>query len=131
MRFVLPLTAAAILLLASCGAQPMDSDTLARVGDKVITRTMLEEEISRIPPYQRDSFQTLEGRRSLLEHMIERELLIMAAYDAGLDTDSVVVNRVETATQQVKDVLKRSIIQAYYEQFVIEAVTISDEEILD
>jgi peptidyl-prolyl cis-trans isomerase C len=129
MRFLLPLTSAAILVLASCGVQPMDNDTLARVGDKVITRAMLEQEIENIPPYQRESFTTLEGKRSLLEHMIERELLIMAAYDAGLENDSSVVNRVETAQQQVKDVMKRSMIQAYYDRFVIQAATVSDEEI--
>ncbi len=129
MRFILPLTAVAILLLASCGVQPMDNDTLARIGDKVITRAMLEEELNRIPPYQRESFATLDGRRSLLDHMIERELLILAAYDAGLETDSTVLLRVDNASQQVKDVMKRSIIQAYYENFVIAAVTISEDEI--
>jgi peptidyl-prolyl cis-trans isomerase C len=129
MRFILPLAAVGILLLASCGTRQMDGDTLARIGDKSITRAMLEEEINRIPPYQRENFTTLEGRRALLEHMIERELLILAAYDAGLDTDSTVLLRVENASQQIKDVMKRSLIQAYYEEFVVKAVTISEDEI--
>jgi len=130
MRFLLPPAIALIMIIAACGSRTMDDQTLALIGDKAITKEMLQEEINLIPPYQRENFESLEGRRALLDHIIERELLLLAAFDEGLDSDSNVINRIEIANDQLKDVLKRSIIQAYYENYVVDAVTITEDEIL-
>lgn len=75
---------ALFLLLAGCGTDPLEADQAARVGNRIITMEDIDAEINRIPPYQRTSFESLRGKRALLDHIIERELLILAALDAGL-----------------------------------------------
>ena len=126
----------AAALLACCCQQshtPPEAggDILAVVGDVTITSETIRKELELIPPYQRASFETLEGQRVLLDHLIERELLLQAASDAGLEDDSFVVAQVDRAMEQVETTRQRALIQAYYEREVVGSVEIPDEEILD
>ncbi|MBN1433571.1 peptidyl-prolyl cis-trans isomerase [Candidatus Fermentibacterales bacterium] len=130
----LSLPLAGLALLCSCQQshrpeQP-EGDILAVVGDVEITTETIRQELELIPPYQRASFETLEGRRVLLDHLIERELLLQAATDAGLESDSFVVAQVERAMEQVETTRKRALIQAFYEREVVDRVEIPEEEIL-
>lgn len=59
-----------------------EGDTLARIGDQVITVDQLRAEIEELAP--RDpALQTPEGRRSLLEDMIRHRALVTRALAAG------------------------------------------------
>ena len=108
-----------------------EGDVLAVVGDVSITSETIRQELELIPPYQRASFETLEGQRVLLDHLIERELLVQAATDAGLEEDSFVVAQVEMAMEQVETTRQRALIQAFYESEVVEKVDVPESEILD
>jgi len=108
-----------------------DSPVLATVGEYTITEASLDKELEAIPPYQRASFETPEGMRMLVEHIIERELLLQAAIDLGMDEDSFVVAQVDLAMQQVELTRDRAILQTYYQQQVVDAVVIPEEEVID
>lgn len=108
-----------------------DDIVLAEVGDVTITKQTIQDELDLIPPYQRATFETPEGQRVLLDHLIERELLLQAARDAGLEEDSFVVAQVEMAMQQVEATKARALITAFYEKEVVEGVEIPEEEILE
>jgi len=139
MRIVVFLTSIMILAMGACGTQESvtrgnDADTsmvLATVGDVAITEIMINKELEMIPPYQRSSFESPEGKRLLLNHIIERELLVLAAKDQGMEEDSFVVAQVEMAMQQVEAARERALIQTYYQQIVVDAVVIPEEEIQD
>ncbi len=136
MRNLFIAAAAALLILPGCGSprvSPGDTDTtvvLATVGDVEITMQTLRNELDLIPPYQRGSFETPEGQRVLLDHLVERELLLQAAEAAGLESDSFVQAQIELAMQQVETTRQRALIQAFYENEVVEAVTVPDSQIV-
>lgn len=137
MRIVFFLALIMILAMGACGTQETvnrgsDSDTsgvLATVGEVRITENMINKELEMIPPYQRASFESTEGKRLLLNHIIERELLLLEAKNLGMEEDSFVVAQVELAMQQVDAARERALIQTYYQQEVVNAVVVPEEDI--
>jgi len=138
MRFVYVFAGIIILAISACGTQERvsrdsDDDTsrvLATVGEIEITESIINEELDMIPPYQRSSFETPEGKRLLLNHIIERELLLLEAQNLGLEQDSFVIAQVELAMQQVEEARDRALLQTYYQQEVVDAVVIPEDDIL-
>lgn len=119
------------LLLAGCGTDPLEADQAARVGHRIITMEDIDAEINRIPPYQRTSFESLRGKRALLDHIIERELLILAAMDAGLETDSAVIALTGDSQRMIEEVRSRAMGQVFYQTVIIESVDIPDSLVED
>ncbi|MCK5131353.1 MAG: peptidyl-prolyl cis-trans isomerase [Candidatus Sabulitectum sp.] len=119
------------LIIAGCGSAPLGAEDVARVGEMVITMEDIDSEILRIPPYQRTSFETLRGKRALLDHIIERELLLLAARDEGLAEDSTVLAMVGSAEQQVNEVRTRAMGQVFYQTMIIESIEIPDSLVVD
>ena len=129
-KISIPLAALLLLLSASCGTRPLGEGEVARIGSRIITMEELERELQRIPPYQRAPFETLQGRKQLLNHMIERELLLAAAIDEGLENDSAVLAQVALAEEMVESVRQRAMTQAFYQRHVIEAVQVPDSMVI-
>lgn len=130
-RIVPAAVTALFLIIFACGSQPLEAGEAARVGDNVITMEDIDGEINRIPPYQRGSFESLRGKRTLLDHIIERELLILAAIDAGLEEDSVVLSMVGDTERQIEEVRNRAMGQVYYQTRIIEGIEIPDSLVED
>ncbi|MCK5785122.1 MAG: peptidyl-prolyl cis-trans isomerase [Candidatus Sabulitectum sp.] len=122
---------ALLLIISGCGSAPLGAEDVARVGDMTITMEDIDSEIQRIPPYQRASFETLRGKRTLLDHVIERELLLMAARSEGLDEDSTVLAMVAIAEEQVEEVRTRAMGQIFYQTMIIESIEIPDSLVVD
>ncbi|NOQ22876.1 MAG: tetratricopeptide repeat protein [Candidatus Aegiribacteria sp.] len=138
MRFIYIFAGMLILAAGACGTQERlnhgnNADTtrvLATVGEMEITEKAINKELELIPPYQRSSFETPEGKRLLLDHIIERELLLLEAMNLGLEKDSFVIAQVELAMQQVESARDRALLQTYYQQEIVDAVVIPEEDIL-
>lgn len=137
MRIFILVASVAILTVSGCGTQDRvsgsEADTsrvYATVGNIDITEKMINDELNLIPPYQRSSFESPEGKRLLLNHIIERELLLQEAEKLGLENDSFVVAQVELAMQQVEAAKDRALIQTYYQQEVVDQVVVPEEDIL-
>ncbi|OPL19432.1 MAG: hypothetical protein AVO35_10465 [Candidatus Aegiribacteria sp. MLS_C] len=137
MRFAILIVSTVMLAAAGCGTQGTaagnEADTsrvYATVGEVDITEKMMNEELDLIPPYQRSSFESPEGRRLLLDHLVERELLLQEAEKLGLEEDSFVVAQIELAMQQVEAARERALIQTYYQQYVVDQVVVPEEDIL-
>ncbi len=118
-------------IISGCGSAPLGAEDVARIGEIVITMEDIDSEILRIPPYQRASFESLRGKRALLDHIIERELLILAATDAGLTEDSTVLAMVGDAEKQVDEVRTRAMGQVFYQNMIIDSVVIPDSLVED
>jgi peptidyl-prolyl cis-trans isomerase C len=127
---LMPVLVILALLAVSCGTRPLGEGEVARIGSRVITMEELEKELQRIPPYQRATFETLRGRHQLLSHMIERELLLAAAIDEGLENDPAVLAQVALGREMVESVRRRAMTQAFYQTHVMESVTVPDSMIL-
>ncbi len=135
---LIPIAAFLMLIAASCVTTGTQADAAqdtskiyATVGDVKITEDMIKEELELIPPYQRSSFESPEGKRLLLDHIIERELLLQEAEKRGLEKDSFVIAQVELAMKQVETAKDRAMLQSYYEQYVVDQVTVPEDEILE
>lgn len=125
-RILLTGITAAFLILTACGSDPLEATDAARVGDTTITMEDIDNELNRIPPYQRGGFESLRGKRALLDHIIERELLILAAMDEGLDQDSVVLAALGDTERQIEEVRTRAMGQVFYQTRIIQGVEIPD-----
>lgn len=130
-NILIPFVIALSLIIAGCGSAPLGAEDAARVGGTVITMEDIDSEILRIPPYQRASFETLRGKRALLDHIIERELLILAARDEGLAEDSTVLAMIDIAEKQVDEIRTRAMGQVFYQTKIIESVVIPDSLVAD
>ncbi|HOP26032.1 MAG TPA: peptidyl-prolyl cis-trans isomerase [Candidatus Sabulitectum sp.] len=120
-----------LIVLSGCGSDPLEANEAARVGDRTITMEDIDSEINRIPPYQRGAFESLRGRRTLLDHIIERELLILAAMDEGLEEDSMVLAMIGDTERQIEEVRSRAMGQVLYQTRIIDGVEIPDSLVQD
>ncbi len=85
---------------------PDDSDAvLVRVGKDVITRRSIAERLSEIPEQYRSNYQTPEGRRQLVNRMIEERAWVQDAETEGIENRPEVVRQL---AQQRRDLLIRT-----------------------
>lgn len=138
MRKTAAISLLAVLLTGGCGpgeepvAPAAERDTtrvLAVVGNLDITEKMVEAELSTIPIFQRDSYESPQGRRILVDQLVEREVLLIAASELNLESDPFVVAQVETATRQVEEARTWAMIQAYYREMGIEDFRVPEEAV--
>lgn len=81
-------------LLCCCGTELRPGDeVVARVGDGVVTRAQLELEQART--------RAVEGGKTPLEALVERERLAQAARRAGLEADPLVRAELEAACREI------------------------------
>ncbi len=71
------------------------TDVLAWIGGRPITRQDLEARLDDLSPTARRQFQTAEGRRQLLDRLIEEQVWLEAAEKAGLAGRPDVARRLE------------------------------------
>lgn len=82
----------------------MPEGAYARVGDAVIGPDLIDGAQARLDAYGQARFRGPEGRRALLEAVIQEELLVQEARDAGLHRDP----RVEWAVYEELAELQRA-----------------------
>lgn len=95
-------------------------EVLARVGDTVITDTMLEEKIDSMS-MRKARFQAPAAKKELLNSLVELEMVYQEAVKKGLDKDKETADRLE-------DYRKRLVATRLREQ-LLEGVKVSDREI--
>lgn len=86
-----------ILVHGSGVAQPTaeerGGDVLATVGDRKITREALDNIINTIPEENRAPFLTPDGRKKILDEVVNFELFAKAAKDAKMDDEPAIKTR--------------------------------------
>jgi hypothetical protein len=96
-------------------------EVLAKVGDRVITEGMLEERIGMMPPRAVGRFNTPAGKKSILNKMVELELIAVEGERLGLGDDKDV--RV-----QVEEFRKRAIAEKLHKKIISE-VKVGEAEV--
>jgi EpsD family peptidyl-prolyl cis-trans isomerase len=85
--------------------------TVAKVAGKTLTQRDLDDALRALPQHLQGEYAGAMGRQRLLESVIERELMLKAAIDQGLERDSSVAKQL----QQIRTSL---LVQAYQRRLV-------------
>lgn len=117
----------ALALAAGCGKKSPDNAkdgtaaagktaadgkaVLAKVGGKPIRAADYDAMMARIPQHRQRDYDGARGKLRLLEQMVDRELMLKAATDAGLERDPEIA-------RQLQDFKDNMVLQAYQRQLV-------------
>ena len=121
-------------------AKTKPGSVLAWIGGTPITRQDIDTQLDQMAPNLRGQFQTPEGRRQILDRLIEEEVWMRAAEKAGVAERPEIQNRLEqtrrnllvrTHLQEIMQVVPAptdSSIESYYEEHKNDADFMSQEQ---
>ena len=98
----------------------MEKKILAKVGDKEISNIDIDNAIQGLDPYQAQQFQTEEGRKYVLEDLVNQELLYMYAKDNKIDED-------EAFKKEMAEI-EKNVLKQYVINQILTSVKLTDEE---
>lgn len=87
------------------------NEVLAKVGSKAIRDADVEAMLARIPQHRQRDYDGARGKLRLLEQMVDRELMLKAGNDAGLERDPELA-------KQLQDFKENMVLQAYQRNLV-------------
>jgi len=76
------------------------AEELANINGVSITTEQFMKQLSSIPPQMRSQFEGYEGKKKLLDYMIEEEILAMEGKKQGLENDPAVLAEIEKVKKQ-------------------------------
>lgn len=127
-KFFLAMTILISLTQGIAIAQPvMDEkggDVLATVGNQKITREMLDNIIATIPEENRVPFLTPDGRKKILDEVVNFELFAQAAKDDGIDKDVAIKTRLKYEQAQY-------LAREYFRRAQAKQAPISEDDLKD
>ena len=98
----------------------MEKKVLATVGEKEITNYDVESALKSLDPYQAMHFGNEEGKKQLLEDLVNQELFYMEAKEDQLHND-------ETFKAEMKKV-EENMLKQYSINKVLSSITLTEEE---
>jgi len=104
---------------AGCGRNGKE---LVRVGGKRFTVGEFKKRLSEVPAYYQGFLSTTEGKRQLLEGMIQEMILIQEARKEGLDKREEVKERIRNLKDQI-------LLEAMIQELRKTRISVSDSEI--
>ena len=119
------LTACAVItyaMLSNGTDRPLGKKELARINDRVITLAEFEQDMEQLPPHLKTLVIDKEGRKTFLQNLIERELLLQEGLKKGLDKDEEILSKVEQFRQGL-------IAEALMEELCAGKDSVSDNEV--
>ena len=123
---VIPLTLSVAAFFMLCGCDKREIATsdqvLARVGDKEITTTDLDGQIGALPESVQKVSTQGEGKKAVLDALVNRELLYAAALKKNLDKDAVLLSKFE-------ELKKELIVTSYLQKELSGKVKVDDREV--
>lgn len=116
-------------LLSSCNHGDHKGNSLAKVNSTTITEKQIEERINRLPENVQQQFQSEEGKKIILEQVINEELLIQEAKKIGYEKNEIYINQLQEFNNQVKELKKQSLINLLLKDNVDNKITVTTDEI--
>ena len=98
----------------------MEKKILAKVGDKEISNIDVDHAIQGLDPYQAQQFQTEEGRKYVLEDLVNQELLYMYAKENKMDQN-------EDFRKEMAEI-EKNVLKQYVINQILTSVKLTDEE---
>jgi peptidyl-prolyl cis-trans isomerase C len=99
----------------------MNENILAKVGDIEITTKKMDDIIQTLAPQQAMEVSTPEGRKKLLNELIDGELFYLDAVENGIDKDEDFLKIMEEA--------KHNLLQRFAIQKLISNIDVTEEEL--
>ena len=109
------------LVLFSC-SKGEKKVVVATVGDRTITMDEIDAQFGNFPTIEPGP--ALKRKKDILERLIESKLLLLGAYQAGLDKDSTVLKGLDTQKEGF-------LLQALYNVEIANKAKVTDSEIKD
>lgn len=97
------------------------NEVLATVGPREITQKDVENLINHLDPRTASQFTSEDGKKTLLQELINQELVYLDALDKGMDNDEIYKIEAEKA--------KENVLKQYAINTILSTVTVSEEEI--
>ncbi|MEO0159513.1 MAG: peptidyl-prolyl cis-trans isomerase [candidate division WOR-3 bacterium] len=97
-------------------------ELVAKYGNNYITLMELDKEIENQPPFTRARYETYEGKKELIDRMIENRLLLQKAIEEGY-------HRNYKFREKLFDNLKDDFARVYYNVFVNQRVKVDSNEV--
>jgi hypothetical protein len=111
--------ACALSVLMAWSAFAQEENWVARIGDKTLSVRQFEERARELKQtgYNRVSAFDADGKRTLLDGIIARELLVMEGVNRGYDRDSTIVQTVEKSERKalMMELYEREAVQPSYD----------------
>jgi foldase protein PrsA len=122
-RTILLIIAAASLVL-SVGCSKRENLTVAKVGDRTITVADFEKAAATIDEKYLPRTNDLKGKKELLDHMIDKDVMALKAIAAGYEKDKDFV--------ELYDQWKNGfLVAALDDEFIIKKVTVTEQQVKD
>jgi peptidyl-prolyl cis-trans isomerase C len=96
---------------------------VAFIGEEPITRLEFEREFENIPPFAKQNYESEEGKRRLLNNLIQKKLLVKEAESRKLYLKSSYIEEMSRAREQ-------ALIRALYNE-VTSSIKVDEKEIRD
>ena len=120
--FIILILAFVVSSIVFIGCETESGDAIAKVGKYTITVDELDEAVAPIASRWKSAQEELEGKKSALENLINKKLMVLGAYKEGFDADSSVLARVDGE----KD---RRLLMALWKTQIENKVNVTDAEI--
>ena len=101
-------------------AESKAKTVLAKVGDKEISNIDIDHALQGLDPYQAQQFQTEEGRKYVLEDLVNQELLYMYAKENKIDEN-------EDFRKEMAEI-EKNVLKQYVINQILTEVKLTDEE---
>jgi peptidyl-prolyl cis-trans isomerase C len=115
-----------VTLIINASAQPVTpekgGDVLAKVGNREITRDMLDHIIATIPEENRVPFLTPDGRKKILDEVVSFMLFAQAAAAEGMDKEPAVRTRLDYAQTEY-------LAREYFRRHLAKTPPVSEQEL--
>ncbi len=108
------------LLFSGCAKK--ETRAVAKVGDRVITLEQLQNRLGSVQFTSRDL--ELSRKKELLESLIDEQLMVIGAYQAGLDKDPDILSQFQT-------IERNALLEALYKAEVLNKTQPSEKEMKD
>ena len=95
-----------LTLAAACSGDKTPEKILAKVGSEKITETQLNKRLAEINPSAREYLETGEGRKQLLEILVNEKLLELAAKRSPVASSESYKERVDSMEKELTDRLE-------------------------
>ncbi len=120
-NILLIVTGLCLLLSTQILSAKEEDKVLAKVGSETITQSMLDTIIEGIPPRYKAQMMTPEGKKRLLDRIVEMKMFSQEAYKLKLDKDPAVQSQIISMTEQV--------MASEYIKHIQAEIKINDDEI--
>ena len=114
---------ALLAALVGCGSNGEDrGEALAKVGSHTIYEADLDERIQAMPGMARTQYSGEDGRRQLLEKIVQEEMFFQAAEAAGMASHPDV-------EEELERVRRNAMLRAYYDEEIRKKAEPSPDEV--